>query len=536
MPEFLAPGVFIEEVPSRGTPIEGVGTSTAGFVGDAERGPIDATLVTSWAEYTRRYGPLPDAAPRRYLGWAVRGFFENGGRRAFVARVRAPRSRTAHAAVALAGAAAAPGTVVLSAIGPGAWGRRLIVSIAGASRASPKPEAPDLYALRVVLSADGGRATPAAGDGAAAIDASESEVFDDLSLDPASANFIVTRVNAASALVRAAWDPAGAEAPSPGVLPIEVALAGGEDGGESATGDYAGDNDAPGTAAQDRTGLAALAAIPEVSLLCVPDLDEAILPGLTAEVVRQCETLRDRFCVLHPGRSPRLDDMRAPADSSFGAVYAPWINAARPGAPGAAAVPPSGHVAGAYARSDAERGVHSSPASEALRGLAQGLSGVTPLDAPITRTQQHTLDRERVNWLRDLTGTGQGVRVWGARTMSTDPELKHVSIRRLLIYLEQSIERGTRWVALEPNGPRLWSRVLGAVSDFLVQVWRDGALTGARPQDAFFVKCDRATMTQNDLDSGRLVCVIGIAPVKPAEFVIFRIGQWTAGAAGRSSG
>jgi phage tail sheath protein FI len=528
MPEFLAPGVFVEEIPAAMVPIEGVSTSTAGFVGYAERGPIEPHLVTGWADYTRRYGGLLEPGPRRYLGWAVRGFFENGGRRAFVALVKPPGSTTARASLALGGATGATGTLTVSAVGPGAWGRKLVLSIARGSRADPHLIPSDHYALRVAYYADGlptGEPRPAA--------PSESETFDNLSLDSHSPEFIVARVNAASVLVRLAWDPAGAQLPI-ATLPLTVALAeGGEDGSPAAAGDYAGTNDAPGAAREERSGLAALAALSEISLVCVPDIDEAVLPGLTAEVVRHCETLRDRFCVLHAPRSPNLADLRPAAESSFGAVYFPWINVPTPGRQGTVAVPPSGHVAGAYARTDAERGVHKAPANEVLRGLGQDATGAVPLATPVTAAEQATLNGRRVNCLRDLRSTRQGVRIWGARTMASDPEWKYVNLRRLFIYVEQSIEQGTRWVAFEPNDPRTWSLVAGAVSDFLVRTWRDGALAGVKPEQAFFVKCDTTTMTQDDLDNGRLVCAIGIAPVKPAEFVIVRIGQWTAEAGRR---
>ncbi len=179
---------------------------------------------------------------------------------------------------------------------------------------------------------------------------------------------------------------------------------------------------------------------------------------------------------------------------------------------------PSGHIAGIYARSDRARGVHKAPANE-------DIIGITKLTREISTTDQALLNPEGINVLRFFPG--QGNRVWGARTLSPDPEFKYVNVRRLLIYLERSIDKGTQWVVFEPNNEQTWANVSRAISDFLFKVWRDGALMGETPEQAFFVKCDQSTMTQNDLDNGRLICLIGVAVLKPAEFMIFRIGQWT---------
>jgi phage tail sheath protein FI len=208
------------------------------------------------------------------------------------------------------------------------------------------------------------------------------------------------------------------------------------------------------------------------------------------------------------------------------ALYYPWIEAALEPAgnsnPAQELVAPSGHIAGIYARVDAEKGVHRTPANEIIRG-ASGLK------VELTAQQQEALNPQGINCIRALPG--RGIRVWGARTTSDDPQWKYVNVRRLLIFLEESIEKGTRWAVFEPNGETLWRKVAATVSDFLLGVWRNGALMGSKPEKAFFVKCDRTTMTQDDIDNGRLVCLIGVAPLKPAEFVIFRIGQCAGGRA-----
>ena len=223
-----------------------------------------------------------------------------------------------------------------------------------------------------------------------------------------------------------------------------------------------------------------------------------------------------------------IRDFRGKFDSKYAALYHPWIEILDPtGAPAQGApprrllLPPSGFVAGIYARSDIERGVHKAPANEVVRGL-------TRFEANINKARQDVLNPEGINALRFFEGRGN--RVWGARTMSSDPEWKYVNVRRLFIYIEHSIDKGTQWAVFEPNNERLWANIRQTVEDFLLVLWRDGALLGDKPEQAYFVRCDRTTMTQNDLDNGRLICLIGVAPVKPAEFVIFRIGQWTADA------
>jgi phage tail sheath protein FI len=178
-------------------------------------------------------------------------------------------------------------------------------------------------------------------------------------------------------------------------------------------------------------------------------------------------------------------------------------------------------MAGIYARSDIERGVHKAPANETVRGVL----GFT---RNVGKGEQDVLNPEGINCLRFFEG--RGYRVWGARTISSDPEWVYVNVRRLFIFLEHSIDRSTQWAVFEPNNEELWLKIRLTIESFLYDVWRTGALLGSKPEDAYFVRCDRSTMSQGDLDNGRLICLIGVAPTKPAEFVIFRIGQWTADA------
>jgi phage tail sheath protein FI len=236
-------------------------------------------------------------------------------------------------------------------------------------------------------------------------------------------------------------------------------------------------------------------------------------------LLSHCETRKDRFAILDSPEtiSGGVDKLPKPRDSKYGAYYFPWIQVYDPDK-GNIFVPPSGHIAGVYSRTDSERGVHKAPANEIVRGL-------TEFEININKPRQDVLNPEGINALRFFPGRGS--RVWGARTMSSDPEWKYVNVRRLFIYLEHSIDKATQWAVFEPNNERLWANIRRTVEDFLLVQWRSGALLGEKPEKAYFVRCDRTTMTQNDLDNGRMIALIGVSPTKPAEFVIFRIGQWT---------
>jgi uncharacterized protein len=246
-------------------------------------------------------------------------------------------------------------------------------------------------------------------------------------------------------------------------------------------------------------------------------------------VIEHCERLRYRMAIVDPPQDSSISqvrEFRSQFDTKYAALYYPWVRLVDPTRrpdPGGPTpmldLPPSGYVAGIYARSDIERGVHKAPANEVVLGIDKFVTNVT-------FDRQSVLNPEGINALRFFEGRSN--RVWGARTMSSDPEWKYVNVRRLFIYLEHSIDKATQWAVFEPNNERLWGSIRETVEDFLIATWRTGALMGTKPEEAFFVRCDRSTMTQNDLDNGRLICLIGVAPTYPAEFVIFRIGQWTA--------
>jgi hypothetical protein len=309
------------------------------------------------------------------------------------------------------------------------------------------------------------------------------------------------------------------------VLPVPSKLSGGDDAIISVTKEtYIGVDDLN---PNDRRGLFALKNIEEISIVAIP--------GHTEQEVQQalldhCELMRYRFAVLDAGPGEKIAEVqehRSLYDSKYGAIYHPWLMIDdpfpdNPRAGGQIAIPPSGHVIGIYARSDIERGVHKAPANEVVRGIAG-------LEASLAKEHQDILNPRNINVIRNFRDANRGLRVWGARTLSSDPDWKYINVRRLFIFMEHSIDRGTQWVVFEPNSELLWQRVRRVISSFLRAVWRDGALMGLTPEEAYFVKCDRTTMSQSDIDNGRLIVEIGVAPVKPAEFVIFRIGQWTGG-------
>ncbi len=455
MPEYLSPGVYVEEVEIGAKPIEGVSTSTAAFIGvaedlatlynnignefkesysqkafsksyseltDEEKEEVDSifdqfysnfgfekdnshynnkpTLVTSWGEFVRKFGRKTDTAP--YLAPAVHGFFRNGGKRCFIVKV------------------------------------------------------PDNNNASII----------------------------------------------------------------------------GEDKG-------------PGK----RTGLQSLIEVDDVNIIAVPGItDESVQKA----IITHCENMKDRFCILDAPEDADITAVQSHKDNvvstkGYAALYYPWVkvNVEKSKLSDSKVtlkindkdeeisfkeikvefeqefMPPSGYVAGIYARTDTERGVHKAPANEMVRGALE-------LKVPITKGEQDILNPKGINCIRSFSG--RGILVWGARTTASDPLWKYVNVRRLFLFLEESIDKGTQWVVFEPNDRALWGRVTQTITNFLTSVWKDGALAGATPDEAFFVKCDETTMTQDDINNGRLICEIGVAPVRPAEFVIFRIAQLTASA------
>ena len=536
MPEYLSPGVYVEEISTGAKPIEGVGTSTAGFLGATERGPEPPRLITSWLEFQRWYGGyVPD---KSYLSYAVQGFFDNGGQRCFIGRVASKTAKATQGKL---------DKLNIWAVGRGAWGDRLLVKVDDAT-INPNPGQPNPWFKLIILYYDQAYPEVFKDDGTLAADFVDptstkpedltskkrreptvAEVFDNLTHKVGAANNAATLINSSSRLIRVFWDDVGsARPPNSGFAAVG---SGGDDGAALDVADFEGNLDLVGGAADTHEvlgrgrGLAAMETVDEVALLSIPDEVRSGLGGITDKVINQCEILKDRFALIATlqGKSD-VTTIPSRRDTSYAAFYYPWIRVFDVSTNSIRLIPPTGHIAGIMARTDIERGVHKAPANEVVRNALD-------LEFTVTKGMQDMLNPKGVNCMRDFRANGRGIRLWGARTMSSDGAWKYVNVRRLFIFVEESIDEGTQWVVFEPNYEATWARVVRSITNFLIGVWRSGALAGITQDEAFFVKCDRTTMTQDDIDNGRLICYIGIAPVKPAEFVIFRISQKTVEAA-----
>jgi phage tail sheath protein FI len=499
---YLTPGVYVEEV-DRGTkPIEGVGTAVAAFLGIAEKGPIgESVMVANWTQYQETFGNF---VPGAYMAQAVHGYFNNGGTLAFVVRIGKEDAGDAAPAAATAeiSAKASGNPVTLKAIAREAGSDGISLEV------SDGPE--DTFNLTVKKG-------------------TQEEKFEGLTMARGAKNALEV-VNKTSTLVtleevRIQGASVPERAPQAGSYALTAA---------STTAlvpvspsDYEGN-------VADRSGLGGLEAVDQVTMVCVPDVMAAFQQGVLDRdgvkavqlaVIAHCERMGDRVAILDT-----LPDLNAQEaynwrmneagyDSKYAAMYYPWIQVANP-IPGGATtmvMPPSGHMAGVWARSDSERGVHKAPANEVIRGvLGLGMS--------LTNSEQGVLNPVGLNCIRSFPG--RGIRVWGARTLSSDASWRYLNVRRLFNYVEKSIFNGTQWVVFEPNSMDLWERVKRDIKAFLTRVYMDGALFGATADQAFFVKCDAENNPQATRDAGQLIVDIGIAPVKPAEFVIFRIGQY----------
>ena len=511
----MYPGVYVEESGPNPRPIEGVPTSTAAFLGETERGRLKPRLVTSYGEYERWFGG--NFGETNFLPCAVSGFFENGGQRLYVCRLARMQATPAEAAF---------GGFVVRSVGPGSWARRVWARIDdGTTKALDAGGDPQPIGFRLRLAYWAESAAPAVqpfdpfADAAMLPRPTLIEDFDDLVTDAASPDFYETRLREGSALatlVRSAGIPADAR-PDNGAqalvqngadVPTPLAVA-----------DYEG-TVASGAPRNELQGLAALELDPyrDVALLYAPGASVDIARALIAH----CERLRFRFAVIDcdQGASDALalDPRATIQDTQYAAFYYPWIVIADAETGARRTVPPGGHVLGVYARTDGERGVFRAPANETLRGVLE-------LEFDINDATQGVLNPRGVNVIRRFPG--RGIRVWGARTLTSNALWKYVNVRRLCLFLERSIDEGTQWVVFEPNDSKLWARVTAAISLFMRDQWRLGALLGNTEEKAYFVKCDRSTMTQDDIDNGRLICEIGVALVRPAEFVVFRILQNT---------
>jgi len=520
MPEYLHPGVYIEEIERGPRPIEGVPTSTAAFLGETERGPLRPRLVTSYNEYRRWFGGVFQTG--RYVPHAVNGFFENGGRRLYACRIVGNGANTASRVF---------GDFTVTAAGPGAWGRKVWVRIqdgstkdaSGASGFHLKlaywSSFPDNFQPFDPFDPKNRLLLPRP---------QYLEDYDDLSVDPNSSDFFEKRlidsttnypVSALAVLQRTNPDTTSKppNTPDAGVL---LDQNGADDTNALGSDDFIGGKAGGRLELQ---GLLALELDPyrEVALVYAPSPPDNAVPIVKA-IIDHCERLRFRFAVIDSPRdteSSDLDPRTTIQETQYAGFYTPWIQISDPQTGAPRVVPPGGHVLGVYARTDTERGVFKAPANEIVRGALD-------IRFDINDDTQSVLNPRGVNAIRRFPG--RGILVWGARTLSSNGLWKYVSVRRLFIFLEHSIYEGTQWVVFEPNDDRLWARVKDTIRLFLRSQWRGGALFGRTEDEAFFITCDRTTMTQDDILNGRLICEIGIAPVRPAEFVIFRVFQSTA--------
>jgi len=648
MPEYLSPGVYVEEVERGPIPITGVSTSTGGMVGLAERGPVnEPQLLTGPGDFRRTFGnPLNPSDPAyagldagfNALSYAVDGFFGNGGQVLYVNRVVPDGTHGSTAAifgllnVDLTPNSGASGAyqLAISAADPGQWpnpvmgvlngkyqqvgGLRLTFTEEASNAAILTSDAnagattldlgsvvgvvpgvtlrlkdltnPSSHEYGFVSSLAGNVATIAPAitgtyhhvsslvevwwfaitidllrDGQIVV----TETFHNLSTNKNLSQFVenaigtpppqgdLQRSAGASNLIRisvsggAKTDGTTTAIRGPAVTTSSNPPLVFNNSGSNVLGDdkltaanlalndiFIGADD-PDPA--NRTGLYALTNVRDISIVAIPGQTGQELQD---ELLSYCENQRYRFAILDMapavGKTDWHSSDAAPSDvqvqrgnfdSKYGALYYPWLEIPDPFPANPlniqnVGIPPSGHVMGIYARSDITRGVHKAPANEVVNNIVD-------FSHHVDTGTQDILNPLGINVLRDFRPENRGLRVWGARTISSDTSWKYVSTRRLFIFLEKSIELGTQWVVFEPNNQILWVRVKQSISEFLVDVWRTGALMGTKPSEAFYVTCDLTTMTQSDLENGRLIVEIGVAVTYPAEFVIFRIGQWAGG-------
>jgi phage tail sheath protein FI len=524
MPPYLTPGVYVEEVPSTSKPIEGVSTSIAAFVGLAPGGPVNTPMrISNWTQFAKIYGdPVePDSGPfmeGAYLAHAVYGFFQNGGSQCWIVRVGQADGGAGAVAQAALPAAADSGVETLRVLAlPGVDGQvkvelseHPVIRNDGDGEGDKPAGGEREPTYKITISAAGGA----------------REEYDGLTLKKGRNN-IATKINAASQFVRieeaGGGLPDAQRAPATGTYVLSA---------PSVPVDKVGASDFAGDVAR-RRGIGGLAAIDEITMIAIPDIwaiaengNGKLVKEVQEKLIAHCENAGDRMAILDApnGMLPqevldwRLQD--AGYDSKYAALYWPWIDVTNPLTNKPLTIPPSGHVAGVWCRTDTARGVHKAPANE----VALGANSVA---FQITHAEQGSLNKAGVNCIRAFPG--RGIRIWGARTLSSDPEWRYINVRRLFNYVSESIMQGTQWSVFEPNDQKLWIQLRIAAASFLTRTWREGALFGSSPEQAFFVKCDEETNPPEVIEAGQVVCEIGIAPVRPAEFVIFRLSQYADG-------
>ncbi len=513
MPTYLSPGVYIEEKEAGSRPIEGVGTAVAAFVGATQLGPIDQpTLITNWAQFVNTFGEISGGS---YTPLSVYNYFNNGGGSCYVVRIGGgdPTGEAVEPPLASAeltsGAKAGLGAYDVKAVEPG-QGATLSVE----AKLEPPAEGEETSELFTLIVKKNGR---------------PAETHEHLSPRKgkhhaptviAEASQLIRLEEIGNATISERVPTAGeVELASPAPVLASVTLESDAIIGDTAT----------------RSGINGLEAIDDVTMIAIPDLMAAYQAGdidlQGVQVVQQalidhCENMGNRMAILDPPPDlsvQQVKEWRVEAtgyDSMFATLYWPWIEVYNPAAGIPELMPPSSAMAGVWGRTDDTRGVHKAPGNEIVRG-AIGLAANT------TRPERDQLNPVGINVI--LAQPGMGIRVWGARTLSSDTSWRYINVRRLFNYIETSILQGTQWVVFEPNDLELWQRIKRTINGFLANLWRQGALFGATPADAFYVKCDAETNPPSVIDAGQVIIEIGICPVKPAEFVVFQISQLASG-------
>ncbi|BAC92041.1 phage tail sheath family protein [Gloeobacter violaceus] len=544
--DYFAPGVYIEEIDRGSRPIEGVATAVAGFVGFTEdvRGgaePYKPMLVTNWTQfigYFARPGSDGFTDFGAYLPFAVYGWFQNGGGRCWITSIgtQLPGPK--------------PGTPQpMSETGLAVQSRGNRPSL----RLSLKSEAAQQGSVTVQIADSGPRALPDGSEGEQPVNTGEYftvtvrrgdqilERFDNLTMDrdPQTqvATYVATALQTSQFIALEDLAQTGrplARRPGNGQYELSPPLV------ASTIDRFARDVEG---LRDERTGVRGIFEIDEITMIACPDLMRAYeanlldleqVHGIMEMMISMCEGSANGDVPNPPNRMVVLDpppDRVKPQEvvqwlaafnrrSMFAALYYPWVKVANPRNGGRPIlVPPSGHIMGVWARTDEARGVYKAPANEVPRGII-GLGYDTNF------REQELLNPLGINCIRSFPN--RGIRIWGARTL-VEPdktEWRYISVRRLISYIEKSIELGTQWAVFEPNDQDLWMRVKRTISNFLERIWREGALFGATPQQAFYVKCDEELNTPETMVLGRLYIEVGVSPVRPAEFIVFRIAQW----------
>lgn len=536
MPGMYAyPGLYIEEIPSGVRTITGVSTSDTAFVDFFARGPIDdAVRITSFGDFERVFGGLDTRSEASY---AIRQFYLNGGQIAWVVRVTASNATTATSG--LGDGYNPPDLLTVEAASAGKWGNNLQVGVDRNAKNLDPGNAAGLFNLVVrEVQTVGGRPQVV-----------RQEVHRNLSMDKTSSRYAVDVVNSASSLVRLGGgsqnlgmlpqatgtdlinSPRDADFKSLGVSPYQA----GADGYEPGSSEWDNSEGAAAVLGDEsgQSGIFALGAIaPYIfNILCLPaasSLAAGSMRSVYAAAAKLCGDKRAFLIVDIPAQVDTGEEMSTWADDNStvrdqnASVYFPRISIADPlNENRDRNVAPSGTLAGIYARTDSTRGVWKAPA-----GTDAVLRGAT-LNATLTDLQNGALNPLGLNVLRNFPIYGNVV--WGARTLKGADQMasewKYIPVRRTALYIEESLFQGLKWVVFEPNDEPLWAQIRLNVGAFMQSLFRQGAFQGSTPRDAYFVKCDKETTTQNDIDRGIVNIVVGFAPLKPAEFVVIKIQQ-----------